>query len=200
MRADAEAVADIQVRAWRADYGAFVPAAVLAELTGAEAREVWRQRWTEAVAAPPSPRHLLLVAVAGETVAGFAACGPAGDADHDPETTAEIITLRVDPGHDHDGHGSRLLAAAADLLRDHGFTTLITWLFEADEAQRAFLVSAGWAPDGARRTLSFPAAAARSRDPGAAQATDAPAPAASMIRLHTDITPQEDPGEKPGRR
>ncbi|HEX6468882.1 MAG TPA: GNAT family N-acetyltransferase [Streptosporangiaceae bacterium] len=177
-RADTDAVARIQMRAWRANYRQFVPASVLAELTGADAAEVWRQRWAEAVTAPPSPRHLLLVAVAEDAVVGFAACGPADEADHDPETTAELVTLRVDPDHAREGHDSRLLAAVADLLRDEGFTTVITWLFDADEEQRAFFVSAGWAPDGARRTLTFPVPAPNG---------SAAAPPLTMIRLHTGI-------------
>jgi GNAT superfamily N-acetyltransferase len=185
-RADTDAVARIQMRAWRADYREFVPASVLAELTGPDAAEVWRQRWAEAVTAPPTPRHMLLVAVADATIVGFAASGPAGEADHDPGTTAELITLRVDPDHVREGHDSRLLAAVADLLRDDGFRTMITWLFEADEAQRTFFVSAGWAPDGARRTLSFPAPTA---DGGSAAATLA------MVRLHTDIGSSQEPDE-----
>jgi ribosomal protein S18 acetylase RimI-like enzyme len=176
-RADADAVAEIQIRAWRTDYRDLVPVPVLAALTGPEAFAVWRERWTEAAADPPSPHHMLLVAVAREKVVGFAACGPAGDSDHDPETAAEIITLRVDPDHKDAGHDSRLLAAAADLLEDAGFSTLITWLFEADEAQQAFFVSAGWAPDGARRTLSFPAS---------------DGDLVPMVRLHTDISRREE--------
>jgi GNAT superfamily N-acetyltransferase len=180
-RGDADTVTDIQVRAWRADYGGFVPAPVLAELTDAKAGELWREQWVEAATAPPSPRHRLLVAVAAETVVGFAACGPAGDPDHDPATTGEIITLRLDPERTGEGHESRLLAAAVDLLRDDGFGTLITWLFEADEAQQALFVSAGWAPDGARRTLSFPASEG---DP------------VPMIRLHTDISRPDEPADQ----
>jgi GNAT superfamily N-acetyltransferase len=187
-RADTDAVARIQMRAWRADYREFVPAEVLAELTGADAAEVWRQRWAEAVTAPPSPRHVLLVAVAAGSVVGFAARGPAAEADHDPEMTAELITLRVDPDHAREGHDSRLLAAVADLSRDEGFRTVITWLFEADETQRAFFVSAGWAPDGARRTLTFPAP---SPPPGGATTNPL-----VMIRLHTDIGSAASPDER----
>jgi GNAT superfamily N-acetyltransferase len=176
--ADADAVADIQIRAWRADLREVVPAPVLAELTGTEARAMWRRRWTAAATAPPSPRHKLLVAVASGVVVGFAAYAPADDPDQDSETTGEIITLRVDPDQASAGHRSRLLAAAVDLLRDDGFGTLITWLFEADEPQRAFFVSAGWAPDGARRTLTFPPPAAGS---------------VPMVRLHTDISRPETP-------
>jgi GNAT superfamily N-acetyltransferase len=190
-RTDVDAVTRIQVQAWRADLREFVPEAVLAEMADPKARDLWRQHWTEAVTAPPSARHKVLVAVAEDIVAGFAACAPAGDADHDPETTAEIITLRVDPDHKDSGHDSRLLAAAADLLGDDGFSTLITWLFEADETQRAFFVSAGWAPDGARRTLSFPPSDEDSADEDSAGRDPEPV---MMVRLHTDISrPQETP-------
>lgn len=168
-RADAAAVADVQVRTWRQGYRDLLPAAVLAEVTSPAARETWRERWAEAATAPPSPRHRLLVAVAADLVVGFAAHGPAEEADHDPGTTAELITLVVDPLHGRAGHGSRLLAATVDLLREDGVTTLVTWAFEDDEVTRAFLGSAGWAPDGTARTLDM-------GEP------------IRQIRLHTDIT------------
>ncbi|MFI0409718.1 GNAT family N-acetyltransferase [Actinomadura sp. 3N508] len=168
-RADAAAVADIQVRAWRQGYRDLLPAGVLAEVTGPAALEVWREKWTEAAIAPPSPRHRLLVAVASDLVVGFAAHAPAEDPDLDPADTAELITLLVDPLHARAGHGSRLLAATVDLLREDGFATLIAWTFEDDEVTRTFLGSAGWAPDGTARTLDM-------GDP------------VRQIRLHTDIT------------
>ncbi|TDC71189.1 GNAT family N-acetyltransferase [Actinomadura sp. GC306] len=172
-RADAAAVADIQVRAWRQGYRDLLPAGVLDRVTGPEAAEAWRDRWAEAATAPPTPRHRLLVAVASDLVVGFAAHGPAEDPDLDPAATAELITLLVDPMHARAGHGSRLLAATADLLREDGFGVLTTWAFEADEVTRTFLASAGWAPDGASRTLDM-------GEP------------VRQIRLHTDIGGGED--------
>ncbi|RFS85655.1 GNAT family N-acetyltransferase [Actinomadura spongiicola] len=168
-RADAAAVAGVQVRAWRQGYRDLLPADVLAEVTAPAALEVWRDRWADAATAPPSPRHRLLVAVASDLVVGFAAHGPAEDPDLAPERTAELITLLVDPPHTRAGHGSRLLAATADLLREDGFDTLITWVFEDDEVTRTFLGSAGWAPDGTSRTLDM-------GEP------------VRQIRLHTDIS------------
>ncbi|MEU5878404.1 GNAT family N-acetyltransferase [Spirillospora sp. NPDC047279] len=168
-RADAAAVADIQVRAWRQGYRDLLPPAVLDQVTSQDAAKVWRERWAEAATAPPSPRHRLLVAVASDLVVGFAAHGPAEEPDHDPARTAELITLLVDPMHGRVGHGSRLLAASVDLLREDGVGTLISWVFEADEVTRTFLGSAGWAPDGTARTLDM-------GEP------------ISQIRLHTDIT------------
>src|SRR4051812_23388519 len=115
-REDADAVARIQVRAWLAGYQDVVPTAALAEMTSPQALATWRERWAEAAAAPPSPRHRLLVAVEADTIMGFAAYAPAEDPDHDPATTAELVTLLVDPDRGRAGHGSRLLAATVDLL------------------------------------------------------------------------------------
>ncbi|MFI0444600.1 GNAT family N-acetyltransferase [Actinomadura sp. 6N118] len=170
-RADAAAVADIQVRAWRQAYRDILPAAALDEITSADAMKVWRERWAEAASTPPSPRHRLLVAVASDLVVGFAAHGPAEDPDHDPAHTAELLTLLVDPLHGRAGHGSRLLAATVDLLREDGVTTLISWVFEDDKVLRTFLGSSGWAPDGTARTLDM-------GEP------------VRQIRLHTDIAPE----------
>lgn len=165
---DVDAVADIQVRAWCEGYADVLPAQVLAELTSPEAAGLWRERWAEAVSAPPSPRHRLLVAVDEGVIVGFAAHAPAGDPDQDAATTGELLTLLVDPAHQRAGHGSRLLAATIDHLRDDGCTTAVTWVFAADDVLRAFLSSAGWAPDGAhsKGDLGEPVA---------------------MVRLHTGI-------------
>ncbi|PKK13056.1 GNAT family N-acetyltransferase [Thermomonospora sp. CIF 1] len=168
-RADAAAVADVQVRAWREGYRELLPAKVLAEVTAPQAAAVWRERWLQAITDPPSPRHRLLVAVSAELVVGFAAHAPAEDPDLDAATTAELVTLLVDPVHGRAGHGSRLLAATADLLGEDGFATVVCWVFEQDAVMRRFLGSAGWAPDGARRVLDM----------------GEPVP---MIRMHTDIS------------
>ncbi|MCO5966793.1 GNAT family N-acetyltransferase [Actinoallomurus soli] len=165
---DVAAVAEIQVRAWREGYRSVIPEAALAEMTGPEAVALWRERWADAVAAPPSPRHRLLVAVDEGVITGFAAHAPAGDPDQDPQTTGELLTLLVDPARGRAGHGSRLLAATVDHLREDGCTTAIAWVFAADDALRGFLASAGWAPDGAHSKV------------------DMGEPVA-MVRLHTAI-------------
>jgi GNAT superfamily N-acetyltransferase len=165
---DVDAVAEIQVRAWREGYGDIVPAPALAEMTGAEALGLWRERWAEAVAAPPSPRHRLLVAIDDGVITGFAAHAPADDPDQDSETTGELLSLLVDPDRRRAGHGSRLLAATIDHLRDDGCATVIAWVFAADDVLRGFLSSSGWAPDGAHSKVDM-------GEP------------VSMVRLHTGI-------------
>ena len=165
---DVDAVTGIQTRAWREGYTGVLPDQALAELTSPEAAALWRERWSEAVSAPPSPRHRLLVAVDEGVIVGFAAHAPAGDPDQDAATTGELLTLLVDPARQRAGHGSRLLAATVDHLRDDGCTTVVTWVFAADDVLRTFLTSAGWAADGAHSKI------------------DAGEPVA-MVRLHTGI-------------
>jgi GNAT superfamily N-acetyltransferase len=165
---DVDAVTGIQTRAWREGYTGVLPDQALAELTSPEATALWRERWSEAVSSPPSPRHRLLVAVDEGVITGFAAHAPAGDPDQDAATTGELLTLLVDPARRRAGHGSRLLAATVDHLRDDGCTTVVTWVFAADDVLRTFLTSAGWAPDGAHGK------------------SDVGEPVA-MVRLHTGI-------------
>jgi ribosomal protein S18 acetylase RimI-like enzyme len=153
---DADDLARVQVASWRASLASVVPAELLAELTSDPALAVWRDRWREAVTSPPTSRHRVLTAVTGSLpreVVGFASAGPATDADRWPGTDAEIYEFRVSPERTGQGHGSRLLHAAADTLVSDGFRTVSVWVLEADAALRRFLESAGWAPDGARGEL-----------------------------------------------
>ena len=141
---DLDAVGAVHSRSWRSAYADHLPREVLDALDpGALATA-----WSGAVTAPPSRGHHVLVACAGSTVVGFLAA----------DDTGELVGLHVDPAHQRRGHGSRLLAAAADLARDAGVTVLTAWCPVVDTARRAFLESAGFGPDGAWRELEVPGA------------------------------------------
>ena len=168
---DAGAVARVQTRAWRRMYERDLPAPVLEELTGDAAERRFAEHWRESMERPPTGRHRLLVAVqpsgdggdrTGE-VAGFASIGPAGDDDRWPRTDAEVYELHVAPGHAREGHGSRLVNAVADTLRDDLFGTAFIWVPDSDTVTTGFLESAGWRPDGARRELDMGATITMSR-------------------------------------
>jgi GNAT superfamily N-acetyltransferase len=148
---DASAIAAAQSAAWHQTFGATLPPAVLDQLRGAQAVAQWRA----AVLTPPTPRHRVLVAAAGDDVVGFAALAPAGDPDLDPDDDAEIVALSVAPEHLRAGHGSRLVNASVDTLRDAGFQTAHVWVPDTDDRLRSFLEAAGWADDGARRHLDL---------------------------------------------
>jgi len=142
--ADAPALGAVQARAWGRAFGAVVGTLDPAALTPA---------WADAIATPPSPRHLVLVATSGGTVVGFVAVAPAADPDLGPDV-GELVVLAVDPAHQGAGHGSRLLSAATATLRDAGVTGVVAWLPLPDAVLQNFLTSAGMVPDGARRTLA----------------------------------------------
>jgi GNAT superfamily N-acetyltransferase len=153
---DADSLVRVQVASWRCGYAGIVPEDLLASLTGEEAQGVWRDRWREAITNPPTSRHRVLVAVLEappREVVGFVSAGPATDADRWPGTDGQLYELRVAPERTGQGHGSRLLHAAADTLSEDGFHTVSIWALDADSALRRFLESAGWAPDGARGEL-----------------------------------------------
>jgi GNAT superfamily N-acetyltransferase len=153
---DADSLVRVQVASWRCGYAGIVPGDLLASLTGEEAQGVWRDRWREAITNPPTSRHRVLVAVSGtppREVVGFVSAGPATDADRWPGTDGQLYELRVAPESTGQGHGGRLLHAAADTLVEDGFHTVSIWALAGDEALRHFLESAGWAPDGARGEL-----------------------------------------------
>ncbi|MGO1510630.1 MAG: GNAT family N-acetyltransferase [Actinomycetales bacterium] len=65
----------------------------------------------------------------------------------------EILALEIRPDAERVGHGSRLLAACADLARDAGATALSIWTVRGDEARQKFLDAAGFAPTGRRREI-----------------------------------------------
>lgn len=141
--ADAGAVAETTVQAWRATYADLLPAAVLADLDVGAATDTWR-----AAILSPGPNRLL-VACAGPAVVGYVSIGP-GDG-----PGAELGELQVLPAHQRHGHGSRLLAAAVTQLHAQGFTSVLTWVGESDRARTRFLDSAGFAADGVARVLDL---------------------------------------------
>jgi GNAT superfamily N-acetyltransferase len=150
---DAAAVARVQVVTWRTAYRDVLPVAVLDDWDEAAAEESWRT----AVTAPPTPGHGVLVALEGDQVVGFAAYGPAelaeGEVPDPAGPTTEIAILLVEPRWGRRGHGSRLLAAVADLAGATGAARLSAWLPEPDGVSARFYESAGWAPQGWVRTL-----------------------------------------------
>lgn len=128
-----------------------VPAELAAELSP----QLFERQWGAAITQPPSAKHRVLTALSGARVVGFAALAPTEQLYEDetgstgPE--AEIVALEVAPADRRLGHGSRLLAAATDILRATGADAVQTWCVPEDEARTRFLMSAGFQPRGVRR-------------------------------------------------
>ena len=143
---DAPAVGVVQSVVFREVYAGRVPDDVVAMFEP----EPFARAWRDSLAAPPPGVHRLLVACAGEQVVGAAAIGPSQDPDTGPGT-GEVTLLAVHPQARRQGHGSRLLNAGVDLLREAGADSVAAWLLADDEAGRAFLTASGFGPDGAFR-------------------------------------------------
>jgi GNAT superfamily N-acetyltransferase len=167
--ADAPAIARIQREALRISYAPLLPA----EASEAFDEAAAASGWMAAIAAPPSKRHRVLVALDRTDVVGFAACAPGTDHDLDETRDAELLALHVAPDHLRQGHGSRLMAAIADHALDDGYFRLVCWVFAADDPMRLFLRDNGWAADGSTRDLDV-------------------GELLHQVRLHTAI--RDDPG------
>lgn len=142
---DAAGIAGVQVTGWKASYGDL----------GLPAVDEVADRWHQALTRPGDARNRVLVALERNVVRGFAVTIPSPDPDSDPVSDGELTELVVEPEHERNGHGSRLLQAAMDTLRADSFTRATTWVVSTDDVRRAFLTSAGFVADGAHRELDL---------------------------------------------
>lgn len=147
---DARAIAELQLRTWRTTYAEVLPAGSLPDDVDAAAAA-----WHASLSKPRDARNRVLVALERNRVVGFVITSPASDPDCDPVTDAELAELTVDPDERGKGHGSRLLQAAVDTLVADRFGRAVLWAIATDDALRAFLTEAGWAPDQAHRELDL---------------------------------------------
>lgn len=161
---DAEAIGSIHLQAMKTELAGVLEnpsPALLASLK----REQFTRTWKESIANPPDGRHMVLTAIAGAKVVGFAALAPAEDLseatslpdgpaplqEHPAE--AQIVALEVADSERGKGHGSRLLAACADMLVRTGAKRVQVWISGGDAGRISFYTEAGFAPAGVRRKL-----------------------------------------------
>jgi len=139
---DAQALAGVQVRAWRDAYAAHVDVARLP--SEAERAERWRELIAGATRAPT------LVWDRDGRIGGFCSVGPAEEPADPP--VGEVHALYVDPPAQHVGIGSALLGAGEGTLADElGFAEAVLWVLEANARARAFYEHRGWRLDGGPR-------------------------------------------------
>ncbi len=149
---DADAIAGVQVRAWRTSYDGLLPAELLDSLD----RDALAAGWRASLVQPADARQRVLVALERNTVTGFALTSPAVDPDADPSSDGEVADLTVDP--EHRGHGHALTADAG--LRRHPRRGRVHHRGDLGQRRRrrrcaASWSTAGWAPDGAHRELDL---------------------------------------------
>ena len=144
--ADARAIAEIHVAAWRAAYRGLMPDAYLASLSVGERVD----RWTKAISRPGPAQ--VVVAELGGVMAGFCSFGPTRDA-AEPDV-AEIYSVNIFPPLWRRGAGRALCehALREAARREHSAMTL--WVLKENERARRFYERLGYAPDGAEKTDS----------------------------------------------
>ncbi|HEX6402063.1 MAG TPA: GNAT family N-acetyltransferase [Pseudonocardiaceae bacterium] len=151
---DAPTLAELHRVTWRTAYAELLPPGTLDELDTPQLQQAW--------SATIRGGATVLIATEGADPVGFVVAGPApedevaaadGTMPTDAAHTVLVSTLLVEPRWGRRGHGGRLLAAVAGLLRDAGATRGIAWVPAEDPASLSFYRRAGWAPDGTVRTL-----------------------------------------------
>ena len=135
----------MHVETWQVAYAHAFPPAGLASLSVAERA----RRWTGMLAAP-APRSAVLVAERGGRLIGFASVGPSRDPGAD-DAVGELYAVYVLPAEWGRGSGRRLLAEAADAMREAGFREATLWVLDDNPRARRAYEAAGWATDGAEK-------------------------------------------------
>jgi len=141
---DADAVAHMHVRSWRAGYRGLLPDPYLDGLRPQDRAA----RYSFGDDGPD--RAFTVVAVEGKEIVGFAtvsACRDAGTSG----AVGEVDALYVDPSRWGAGAGRLLVADARARLARHGFDEAVLWVLAGNERAERFYRRDGWVADGSRR-------------------------------------------------
>lgn len=146
--ADASAIADVHVEAWRETYDGIMDPAFLDGLRHADRLELWHRVLREA------EEQGACVYVAEQSaeksdLIGFANAGPARDADG-----AEIYAIYLRQRAWGQGHGRALLAACLGHMRRPEPRGVLLWVLEQNAGAQRFYEAAGFIDDGGRKTVA----------------------------------------------
>ncbi len=131
--ADAEAIAEVHLEAWRGAYSGIIPHRALGAMIGRRGSEWWANAVRRAAT--------ILVLDIGGTVAGYATLGR--NRSRDLPQQGEIYELYIKPEYQGIGFGGRLFAAARQKLSSHGLKGMVVWAIEENAGALAFYTNAG---------------------------------------------------------
>ncbi len=134
--ADAAAIAQVRVDAWRTTYKGMIPAAYLAAMKVDDSAALWSKILT----ASPNATSVF-VAVDSGSIVGFASGNMLPEPKHGLD--AELSAVYLVDGAQRAGVGRRLVAAVAAAQRAHGAHGLIVWVIAGNKAARAFYEKTG---------------------------------------------------------
>ena len=134
--ADATAIAQVRVMAWRTTYKGMIPAAYLDAMKVEDSAALW----TRVLNAAPN-RTNTFVAEADGRIVGFSS----GLMLAEPKLgfDAELSAVYLEPEYQRQGLGRRLVARVAAAQRSHGATGLLVWVIAGNKAARTFYETLG---------------------------------------------------------
>jgi ribosomal protein S18 acetylase RimI-like enzyme len=134
--ADAASVARVYVESWRTAYAGLLPDDVLIDLSLREQEASWRRMLLRRRAA----NSIVVAELPKGGVVGFGSFGRAREPGLSFE--GEIYTLYVDPDHQGEGLGKRLLETLFGRLLERGMENAVAWVL-ADNPARFFYEAMG---------------------------------------------------------
>lgn len=129
---DALEIATVHVAAWQTAYRGIIPDDILDSLDLENRRQAWERIITDL----QTNTKILLVAVLGGAIAGFASGGPPAVPVEDFD--GELYALYVSPDSQRRGIGRRLVTAFAVEMKNNGTTSLVLWSLAENTQARGF--------------------------------------------------------------
>ncbi|WP_119459630.1 GNAT family N-acetyltransferase [Rhodospirillaceae bacterium SYSU D60014] len=136
---DARAIARVHVETWRSTYAGSLPDRVVVRMSTENKTAVWR----EMIGRRGSREAILVAAVPGAGVVGFASCGPAASTLLRPRSVlqaaepyaGEVYTLYVLPDWQEKGIGRRLLCGCFRALAEAGLESAFLWVLASNPSR-----------------------------------------------------------------
>lgn len=145
-RADADAITDVQVAAWRRGYAHVFPKSVLYAPEFDRTRRSFWTGWRF------SPGHRLAVSTrpdeGRERIVGFSSYGPERERARGFTGRAELYAFYFHPIAWGKGAASTLMEYTEERLRAEGFAAAVLWVLDDNPRARAFYEKHGWEASG----------------------------------------------------
>lgn len=130
---DAAAIADVHQEAWQGAYAGIIPHKALTRMISRRGSAWWANAIRRAAT-------VLVIEIGGE-IAGYATLGR--NRARELSQQGEIYELYLRPEYQGVGLGTRLFAAARQMLSAHGLRGLVVWALEDNSGALAFYAGAG---------------------------------------------------------
>jgi ribosomal protein S18 acetylase RimI-like enzyme len=140
--ADAQAIAEVHIAAWRAAYRGLMPDAYLGSLSVAQRTDFWTRTLSRA-----GPGQIVVAELDG-AMGGFAFFGPTRD---DEPQVAEIYSVNIRPEAWRRGLGRALCEYALREAQARECSAVTLWVLRENQAARRFYEALGYAADGVER-------------------------------------------------